>query len=148
MTSVELDPASGKALRTTIGTPESEFPSIEPADVGRRYANLLCLVRGPSRRPDLPGFEQVALIDVESGDRQRFSYGDDRLAEEHLLVREHREARARWIAGTALAVGKGQTVLSVFAADALGDGPVAQARLQYALPLGLHGTFRAQPADL
>ena len=34
-----------------------------------------------------------------------------------------------------------RTVLSCFAADHLAAGPVAQATLPYALPLGLHGAF-------
>jgi len=34
-------------------------------------------------------------------------------------------------------------VLSIFDCERLADGPVAQARLPYALPLGLHGFFQA-----
>lgn len=91
--------------------------------------------------------DQVALINVESGDSQRFSYGDDWLVEEHLLVRADGETRSRWIVGTSLDLAERQTVVSIFNAEALDDGPVAQARLPYALPLGLHGTYRPLPVS-
>ena len=141
LTSVRLDPASGKAVQETIGEMESEFPSIEPSDVGVRYENVLCLERSSGRHHDMPGFDQVALINLENGQRQVFSYGADWLVEEHLLVRARGEARSRWIVGTALDPGKAETVVSIFDSAAVEEGPIARALLPYVLPLGLHGTF-------
>jgi all-trans-8'-apo-beta-carotenal 15,15'-oxygenase len=51
------------------------------------------------------------------------------------------EAVPRWIAGTALDTLARSTALSVFDVEHVSDGPIAQARLPYSLPLGLHGTF-------
>jgi len=45
--------------------------------------------------------------------------------------------------GTALDTRADNTVLSIFDAAHVSDGPIAQARLPYSLPLGLHGTFRS-----
>ena len=47
--------------------------------------------------------------------------------------------------GACIAVGRfpGKTTLSVFQAHALAQGPLAQMRLPYGLPLGLHGQFVA-----
>ena len=148
LTSLVLDPATGTATQTTIGDQESEFPIIASNDVGRRYEQVLCVERGPARASDMPGFDQVALVNVDSGLSQRFSYGDDWLVEEHLLVAADGEPTPRWIVGTALDVRAENTVLSVFDASHLSDGPIAQARLPYSLPLGLHGTFRATAAPL
>ena len=80
---------------------------------------------------------------MEDGATQRFDYGAEWMAEEHILVPEHSAAgaRARWIVGTALDLRRKETVLSVFLAADVADGPVAQARLPYALPIGLHGCF-------
>ena len=140
-----LDPWRGIAVQESMGLGEAEFPAVESADVGRPYRRLLCLERSAGRRLDVPGFDQVALIDVGSGQGQRFSYGDDWLVEEHLLARAGDEQRARWVIGTALDLKAQTTVLSVFEADHIADGPTAQARLPYALPLGLHGTYVAAP---
>jgi len=61
------------------------------------------------------------------------------LVEEHVFVPDG--AQPGWIPGTALDFVQRTTVLSCFAADDLAAGPVAQARLPYALPPGLHGAF-------
>ena len=90
-------------------------------------------------RPDLPGFGAVARTGVESGHSQRFSPGAQFLVEEHVFVPDG--AQPGWIRGTALDFVQRTTVLSCFAADDLAAGPVAQARLPYALPPGLHGAF-------
>lgn len=141
LTLLTLNPTDGTAEQSTIGAQESEFPVIDPADVGVRSERILCLERSAGRPKDLPGFDEVALVDIEMGDSHRYSYGQDWMVEEHLLVRGSGEDRSRWIIGTALDLRAGETVLSVFDVAGLGDGPIAQARLPYALPLGLHGTF-------
>ncbi|MBM3482274.1 MAG: hypothetical protein FJX66_03120 [Alphaproteobacteria bacterium] len=43
--------------------------------------------------------------------------------------------------GTSLDFRAGITRLSVFEAARLSDGPIAQAALPYALPMGFHGKF-------
>lgn len=74
----------------------------------------------------------------------RFSYGDGWLVEEHLFIDTPGEVAPRWVAGTALDTRADNTVLSIFDAAHISDGPIAQARLPYSLPLGLHGTFRSE----
>lgn len=144
LTSVVLDPAAETATQTTIGEQEGEFPIVALDDVGHRYRQLLSVERSVDRASDVPGFDQVALFDVDNGRSERFSYGDDWLVEEHLLVAADGNTRPRWIVGTALDMRADSTVLSVFDASHLVDGPIAQARLPYSLPLGLHGTFRSK----
>jgi all-trans-8'-apo-beta-carotenal 15,15'-oxygenase len=45
--------------------------------------------------------------------------------------------------GTALDLAQGATLLSVFDAQRLADGPLAQASMPRVMPLGLHGAFVA-----
>jgi len=93
-----------------------------------------------------PGFDQISLIDIDSGATRRFSYGDDWQVEEHLLIAPPGETVPRWIVGTALDTKAQSTVLSVFDVEHLSDGPIAQAHLPYPLPLGLHAsTVRLDP---
>ena len=145
LTAVLLHPEKGIASQRVVGEREAEFPVIEGANVGHRHRHVLCLERGADRDREMPGFEQVALINVDSGQAQRFAYGDDWLVEEHVFARAHGEERARWIVGTAIDLREKQTVLSVFGAHRLSEGPMFQARLAYALPLGLHGTYVSLP---
>ena len=148
LTEVILDPARGKVTQTTVGELESEFPSIEASEVGREYTRILCLERTSGRAVGSPGYDQVAIVDVDSGRRQQFTYGDDWLVEEHIYADDPGSTRSRWILGMALDLLAKQSVINVFDANHLGDGPVAQARLDRSLPLGLHGNFRSSRADL
>ena len=79
----------------------------------------------------------------ERGDRhtERHAYGESQFIEEHIFVPDGNGAG--WVLGTSLDLLRKCTVLSFFAADRMADGPVAEATLPYALPLGLHGAFVA-----
>src|SRR5450755_1183475 len=117
LTSLVLDPASGTATQATVGDRESEFPSVAGGDVGQRYEHVLCVERRAERSADVPGFDQIAVVDIESGAAERFSYGDGWLVEEHLFVGTPDDAAPRWVAGTALDTRADNTVFSVFDAE-------------------------------
>ena len=137
LTVARLDLGAGRA--TQVEWPlEAEFPRIDPRRVGLRHRQV---VHAAAPIDGRPLWSAVARTDVESGASQRFSYGAQALVEEHVVVPDGE--RPGWVLGTALDYAQGKTVLSCFAADALADGPVAQATLPYALPLGLHGAFVA-----
>lgn len=141
LTRVTLDPGRGTARQEVLANHDAEFPSVLPTDVARPYGHVLCLERSESRPRNLPGFDRLALIDTRTGASRSFTYGDDWLVEEHLLVVGEHVSAPKWAIGTALDLRAKATVLSVFDTDELASGPVARARLPYALPLGLHGTF-------
>jgi carotenoid cleavage dioxygenase len=143
-THVTLDPASGRA--TQVSTPGGvEFPRIDPRYVGERNRYLFSAAQLSPRGQCPLGFDGVRRLDVETGRIEVFGYGDFVMAEEHLFVPDpHASAEGEgWLLGTSLDVRAGVTRLSVFDAAHLSDGPVATARLPYALPLGLHGNFRS-----
>jgi carotenoid cleavage dioxygenase len=141
LTRARVSLSDGLASQVPLVDHDAEFPSIHASDTGRAYRRLLCLERSTGRPVDTPGYDQLAYIDMQSGDRKVFTLGDDWLVEEHLLVDGGDPSAPRWAVGTALDTASRQTVLSVFELSSLDAGPVAQARLPYALPLGLHGTF-------
>lgn len=146
LTELVLNPESGSATQSAVGELESEFPAVEASEVGLACTRILCLERTAGRPADMPGYDQVATIDVSNGRRQQFTYGDNWLVEEHIYADDPGSARSRWILGMALDLRAKQSVINVFDANHLGDGPVTQARLDRALPLGLHGTFRSLQA--
>ena len=130
-----LDLGSGKATQVDLAA-EAEFPRIDPRSVGLRHGHVL---HATNPLVGLPMLSAIAKTNVESGSSQVFSYGKESVVEEHLFVPDGRGPG--WVLGTVFDYAQKKTVLSCFAADALTDGPVAQATLPYALPLGLHGTF-------
>jgi all-trans-8'-apo-beta-carotenal 15,15'-oxygenase len=137
LTLATLNLSAGAATQKTLAL-EAEFPRIDPRRVGLRHRQV---VHATQIRRDVPGFGAVARTDVETGRSQRFNYGAQAIVEEHVFVPDG--SKPGWVLGTVLDFGRQKTVLSCFAADHLGAGPVAQATLPYALPLGLHGAFLA-----
>lgn len=135
LTVATLNLATGEATQTQLPL-EAEFPRIDPRRVGLRHRQVLHATQLLDERP---GFAAIALTDVESGASQHFVYGPQAMVEEHVFVPDG--DRPGWILGTVLDLAQKKTVLSCFAADGLADGPVAQATLAQALPLGLHGVF-------
>lgn len=137
--SVRIDPARRSAQQELLPI-DAEFPRIDPRLSGQHHTHLIHATQTSTRHP---GFSAVARTEVESGQTQRYAYGDDHMAEEHLFVAEPGTAAgaAGWILGTALDLKGHRTLLSCFRSDRLADGPIAQATLPYALPLGLHGAF-------
>ncbi|MDM0027933.1 carotenoid oxygenase family protein [Variovorax saccharolyticus] len=135
LTVATLNLSTGEARQTGLGL-DAEFPRIDPRRIGLRHRQVLHATQLLAERP---GFAAIALTDVESGASQRFVYGPQAMVEEHVLVPDGE--RPGWILGTVLDLAQKKTVLSCFAADRLADGPVAQATLAHALPLGLHGVF-------
>ncbi len=126
----------------------AEFPIGLRTETGRRHTRLV-LLTGDARGPAGPGdLRRVSCLHREEDRLDSFHYPDTHLVEEHLLVPAPggRPDRGGWVIGTALDCKRRATELNLFDADRLADGPLASARLPYALPIGLHGTFVAAPA--
>ncbi|AMM24341.1 carotenoid oxygenase family protein [Variovorax sp. PAMC 28711] len=137
LTVVTLNLGTGLATQNVLPL-EAEFPRIDPRQVGLRHRHVLHATGVLDARP---GFTAIARTDIDRGTSERFVYGPNAMVEEHVFVPDG--LGAGWVLGTVLDLAQKKTVLSCFAADALGSGPVAQATLPYALPLGLHGVFVA-----
>ena len=135
LTVVNLHLRTGKASQVDLGI-EAEFPRIDPRRTGLRHRQVL---HATKTHGGLPMWSALACTNVETGASQSFSYGPHAIVEEHVWVSGGRDPG--WVIGTIFDHARNRTVLSCFAADALADGPVAQATLPYALPLGLHGMF-------
>jgi carotenoid cleavage dioxygenase len=135
-----IDPSTGQVKEEKMPE-EAEFPSVDFRHVGRRYRQIITLAGTPSE--STLWLNQVQRRDLETGTIDRHHFGPDVILEEHILVPDLAKGTEGegWVIGTALDLKKKATMISVFDAMALHDGPMAQAYLPYALPLGLHGTF-------
>jgi carotenoid cleavage dioxygenase len=140
ITLMKIDPNTGKVSVEQMPE-DAEFPSIDSRHVGRHYQQLVNISRSPDKRTF--GFDRVQRRNVETGSLDFYQYGAEFVLEEHLLVPDLSSGKegAGWIVGSALDTKKQATVLSVFDAMALHNGPIAQAYLPYAMPMGIHGQF-------
>lgn len=140
-----LDMASGKAQVEGLGD-SVEFPRIDPRRIGLEARYLLQAAEfkpQPAGRGSL--LHGLELRDLQTGRVDRFDYGSDVVAEEHVLIPKPGQSGEldAWVLGTSFDAKRQVTQLSVFDARRLADGPLAQAALPYTLPLGFHGNFTA-----
>ncbi len=131
--------ANGQVTHNPRGR-NGEFPSIDPRRMGRRHRHSVSLSRVDSAEVGHPLLNAVTWDDLEGESTQQFTYAPNLIPEEHLYI-PGTGTDPGWIVGTALDFVAKKTRLSVFRAGALADGPVVEAELPYALPLGLHGRF-------
>jgi len=140
--SITLDPAKESfTMEALESLNNSEFPRIDTRLQGRRQ-RYSYTIQG-TRDFIGPNFDTVNRIDHDRGQVQSYRYAESEMAEEHVFVsRPGTTAEGDgWLVGTSLDIANGHSILNVFHADMLPDGPVARMLLPYALPLGLHGNF-------
>lgn len=147
-TVIELDlvPAGAgqpRRARQVVLPVVGEFPQVDARRIGRPYRQVFAVTNSAAARH--PGYDAVLRMDVQSGRIDRYAYGDDVLAEEHVFVPHSPRGVPRegegWLVGTVLDPRRGETLLSVFDAQNLAAGPIAQARVLRLLPLAWHGSF-------
>jgi all-trans-8'-apo-beta-carotenal 15,15'-oxygenase len=140
-TQVEINPAQGTARQIDTGLHGTEFPSFDTRHTGEKTDTTVLMQNTHTKTDTAWGNDTV--LTLSNDNIQRYSYGDNWLAEEHLLVPApgSRSVANGWVVGTAFNVTTHKTTLNIFEANALSKGPVAQLALPYGLPLGLHGQF-------
>lgn len=142
---VRIDPAKGAVSETplTEAGRSVEFPHVDRRRTGRRYRKVTLLMDMPGAESRHPMPNAVGRLDVETGALAGYAYPPTTMPEEHVFVpRPGGDSEDDgWLLGTGLDFAAGATRLNVFDAARPEDGPVASARLPYALPLGLHGIF-------
>jgi carotenoid cleavage dioxygenase len=138
---VVLDLASGRARQEVLAQ-AAEFPRVDPRHIGRPYRQVFAALReGAAARP---GYDAVMRMDLQRGTIDRYRYGDDHLVEEHIFLPRAGGAEVEgWLVGSAIDLTRRQMRFSVFDAQHLSAGPIAQARLPRLMPAGLHASFVA-----
>ena len=117
---------------------DSEFPRIYNHLVGKRNRLLFTLSATTSKLWN----DTVSCLNIETGKKECFVYGDDYLVEEHISVSPTGKEGEGYLLGTALHVPSKQTCLNIFKVNKLSDGPICRAWLPYHIPLGFHGNFK------
>jgi carotenoid cleavage dioxygenase len=142
-TLIELDLGSGRARQSVLPL-VAEFPRVDPRTIGRSYRTVFMLARSSAASEPRPLLDAVVRLDIDRARLQRFDYGPTVIAEEHVFVPRAGGAEGQgWLVGSALDLAHRRTLLSVFDAERLADGPIAQAEMARTLPVGLHGSYVA-----
>jgi hypothetical protein len=130
----------------TIGSTSVEAMAVTLGDgLTARVGAVARLTRSTVARAGYGLLHGVQLLDTHTGRQRRFDYGEHVVAEEHVLVPKPGQSGEldAWLLGTTYDARRQATVLNLLDAAHIEDGPLAQAVLPYALPLGFHGNFTA-----
>ncbi len=139
---LEINLASA-SLRVHSRDDAVEFPVVDPRFVARRHRQVWYPTAVDTR--GRWGFNGLMRLDIDSGARERFSFGNGVVVEEHVMVPKPGSSREGegWLLGMDYDVQRQRSFLSVFDAQALAAGPIARAWLPYWVPYGFHGKFYA-----
>ncbi|HEX8785925.1 MAG TPA: carotenoid oxygenase family protein [Telluria sp.] len=139
---ISLDYASGRATIAHL-LDGAEFPRVMPQAVGQRHRRLALL--SSDRRNSALVLDTVNVVDTDGGKHDSYRFGAGWQAEEHVLVprKGARNETDGWLVGVAQDTRAGVSVMTVFDAAHVSDGPVALARLPYRVPHCFHGNFLA-----
>lgn len=127
---------------------ESEFPVIDPRVSGLRNDQLVMLTADPANPTPHGQLNTVSRYRYKQQQLTHWTYPISQMPEEHLFVPAPGSAAESrgWIVGSAYDYTTDRTLLNVFDAEHLQDGPLCTATAGYGLPLGLHGKFVAASA--
>jgi carotenoid cleavage dioxygenase len=117
---------------------DSEFPRVYDHLVGQRNRLLFNLSATNSHIWS----DTVSCLNIDTGKKDTYVYGEDYLVEEHISVSPTKKEGEGYLVGTALHVPSKRTCLNIFAVNKLTNGPVCRAWLPYHIPLGFHGNFK------
>ena len=132
---VRLAATAKRAVLRKLGFSNAEFPI--PLKLSQKAPVIY--LDGRAEHP-LGGLSGVLSLDREARVLGHFDFGDDYLLEEQLYVRA---GGKRYTLGTVFNAKRARTGLVLLNLERLEDGPVAQAWLDRAMPMGFHGTFVA-----
>ncbi|MEM7017810.1 MAG: carotenoid oxygenase family protein, partial [Pseudomonadota bacterium] len=140
---VTLDPKQKTAKLERFSDLESEFPRVDPRKVGQRNRYLFTLASDDYSTS--PTFNYLIRRDMETGKEMRYQAGDNINLEEHIFIPKPGGTGEDegWLMGTLLDWKAGVTRVQILDAAHIEGGPIATASLDYPLPLGFHGNFRA-----
>ncbi len=133
LTVAKVNLRTGKVTLTASGI-NLEFPNYNPASLGPTtiYGTH---AKSPERK--FLG-DSLAAVHPEKGLLDHYYFGENVIAEEPLLIRTHKN---NYLIGSYYDYAKQHSGISLFDANKLSNGPIAQATMDYVLPLGFHGCF-------
>jgi carotenoid cleavage dioxygenase len=139
---LEIDLASGR-LQLHERSEAVEFPVVDPRVVAKRHRQVWYPTAVDTQ--GRWGFNGLTALDIDTGRHERFSFGQQVVLEEHVMVpRPGSQMEGEgWLLGMGYDIRRERSFLSVFDAQAVSAGPLARAWLPYWVPYGFHGKFYA-----
>ncbi len=133
ITIANIDLQSGKVTLNESGV-NLEFPNYSPDAAG---PTTIYGTHAASPEHKFLG-DSLAAIHPDKGLLNRYCFGAKVIAEEPLLISSTKNS---YLIASYYNYDKQHSGIALFHANKLNDGPIAQAAMNYVLPLGFHGCF-------
>jgi carotenoid cleavage dioxygenase len=120
-----------------------EFPRLDERFAGLGYRHgYFAAATGAS--DGIAGFDTIAHVDLESGQRALWRPGEDVTVMEPVFVPHGAAEGDGWLLTVTYRAGENRSDLAILDATDVAAGPVALARLQTRVPYGFHGNWRPE----
>ena len=133
---------NGSFREETIDGLDIQFPRIDDRFQGRRYGKAF--VNGTARpgAGRVDGFDSIAVIDVETGMRDEYSFGEGAYCGEPVFVARGAEEGDGWLLCLVWDSTTNESCLAILDAHAVAAGPVARIHMPARVPGGFHCHWR------
>ena len=142
LTRLELDPATGRATRTTLADRGMEFPRIDDRGLSHEHRVIATSLSTLPRQPGPASADALAWYDTGTGNLSVWPAGDQAVGEQTFVPRpgDPDPDHGWWITFATDRTDLTSRLLVLPAADPTG-GPIATVQLPQRVPLGLHGAW-------
>ena len=139
-----LDVDTGAIDRYQTLDVASEFPRIDDRFAASRHRHGYIAAASQRAKGDGGLFHEITHIDCDTGEVSTWDAGFGNGVSEPVFVEKNSGAKEGegWLLATMYDSQKSTSSLVILNAQAVGDGPVALAKLDHRIPYGFHGSWR------
>jgi carotenoid cleavage dioxygenase len=119
-----------------------QFPRIDDRVQGKRYTRAFANGTARPTAGRLDGFDQIATIDVETGTRDSFSFGEGAYCGEPVFVSSGPGEGEGWLLNLVWNSHSNESFLAITDASRVAAGPVAKVHMPARVPGGFHCHWR------
>ncbi len=134
--------ANGAFREEQIDGLDIQFPRIDDRLQGKRYSRVFANGTARPTAGRLDGFDSVAAINVDSGTRDAFSFGDGAYCGEPVFVPGGPGEAEGWLLTLVWNSASNESFLAITDARNIAAGPVAKVHMPARVPGGFHCHWR------
>lgn len=134
---------NGHFREETVDALDLQFPRIDDRVQGRRYRKAFVNGTSGPTAGRVDGFDTIAVIDVESGTRDEYSFGEGAYCGEPVFVPRGNHEGDGWLLSLVWDSARNESLLAVLDAQAVADGPIAKVHMPARVPGGFHCHWRS-----
>jgi all-trans-8'-apo-beta-carotenal 15,15'-oxygenase len=137
---LSIDPQRAEVKSAQLSDRSSEFPTIDPRQVGTAHSHIYAATRS-DRAAVTDLFDALSCYHCATSELTINNLGGGRYPSEPLLLPDPQRSGGGWVAAVIYDASLGQSELWLWPSDRLGDEPCCRLALTQPIALGFHGTW-------